>query len=248
MQRLAGTPAQGGKKGNYFSGMAIRELNALAAQLPFPRDAVLDRLPAGAKLIDGGCGSGRWPVYFRQRGYDIVGIEADRALVRRVKRLAPGVRIRPGELARLPYPAGTFDGYLSGGVIEHYENPRPLLREAKRVLKRGGYLFIDVPVVNRLRAVLAPAYAGGPLLEYRYTPRELKALLTECGFAIAAGPIPVDLTEHPDRFVGLYCDFPYMRGEQLFALKREYASFARILERADPWLHCYGCGFVARKP
>lgn len=245
MQRVAG---DGKDKGNYFAGRDLRRLNALAEQLPFPRDAVLNRLPAGSKLIDGGCGSGRWPVYFRKHGYNIVGIESDRALIARVKKLYPGVKIRQGDIARLPYPAGSFDGYLSGGVIEHYEDPLPILREAKRVLKRGGLLFIDVPVVNRLRAVLDPAYRGGPLLEYRYTPRELKRRLTECGFKVVVGPIPVDLAGDPNSFVGLYCDFPYMRGEKLFELKREFASFARVLERVDPWLHCYGCGFVARRP
>lgn len=245
MQRVAGDG--GGDKGNYFANTDLRYLNALAEQLPFPRDAVLDLLPKGAKLIDAGCGSARWPVYFRRHGYNITGIESDRKLVARVKKLHPGVKVRQGDILRLPYPAGSFDGYLSGGVIEHYEDPKPILREARRVLKKGGLLFIDVPVVNKLRAVLQPAYRGGPLLEYRYTPRELKKLLTDCGFNIVRGPVPVDLTGDPNSFVGLYCDFPYMRGDKMFALTREFASFARVLEHADPWLHCYGVGFVAKR-
>jgi SAM-dependent methyltransferase len=45
----------------------------------------------------------------------------------------------------LPYADGQFDLVVSMDVIEHVPDPVPWLREATRVLKRGGDLFVTTP-------------------------------------------------------------------------------------------------------
>lgn len=59
------------------------------------------------------------------------------------KRIARTDVIEPGE--RLPYPDATFDGLVSMDVIEHVPDPEPWLREAFRVVRPGGHLFLTTP-------------------------------------------------------------------------------------------------------
>jgi len=45
----------------------------------------------------------------------------------------------------LPFATGEFDSVLMDNVLEHIDQPRPLLDEARRVLGTAGRLLIGVP-------------------------------------------------------------------------------------------------------
>lgn len=46
---------------------------------------------------------------------------------------------------KMPYGENSFDHMVCSEVLEHVENPHNLLREANRVLKKGGCLVISTP-------------------------------------------------------------------------------------------------------
>ncbi len=48
----------------------------------------------------------------------------------------------------IPFADDFFDNVIAGDVIEHLENPSHFLREANRVLKRGGRLILSTPHAN----------------------------------------------------------------------------------------------------
>lgn len=60
-----------------------------------------------------------------------------------------GSRIARADVAApgqpLPYPDNTFDLIVSMDVIEHVPDPKPWVREALRVLRPSGVLFLTTP-------------------------------------------------------------------------------------------------------
>jgi SAM-dependent methyltransferase len=108
--------------------------------------------PRGIRILESGCGIGRWLRFYQDRDRRIIGLEYSRETVEMVKRTWPDLEILEGDCERSPFPDGTFDGVLSFGVVEHWvEGPQGPLREILRVLKPGGKAFISVPCFNSIR-------------------------------------------------------------------------------------------------
>jgi SAM-dependent methyltransferase len=113
-------------------------------------------LPRGSRVLEGGCGLGQMTFFLRQAGYDVVGVDFAERTVERVRRFMPDLDVRYGDLERLSFDDGSFDGYWSFGVIEHlYHGYERIAREMYRVLSPGGYLFMTVPALSALRRLKA---------------------------------------------------------------------------------------------
>jgi ubiquinone/menaquinone biosynthesis C-methylase UbiE len=112
-------------------------------------------LPKGARVLDGGCGLGDWVLAFQREGFSVVGLDLSRKTVEQLKARFPETEFMAGDIRETGFPDGSFDAYFSWGVIEHFESgPQDCLREAWRILKPGGLLFISVPMDNLRHALL----------------------------------------------------------------------------------------------
>ena len=110
--------------------------------------------PQGARLLEAGCGSGRWLRFLQDRGRKITGLEYSHETVEMVKKHWPDLDIVEGDCEHSSFPDETFDGVLSFGVVEHWvEGPQGPLREIFRVLKPGAKAFISVPCWNSIRKI-----------------------------------------------------------------------------------------------
>jgi SAM-dependent methyltransferase len=114
---------------------------------------VIERhFPPGTRILESGCGAGRWVRFLQDRGHKMVGLEYSRETVEMVKRHWPDLNIIEGDCERSPFPDESFDGALSFGVVEHWvEGPQRPLRDLLRVLKPGAKAFISVPCWNSIR-------------------------------------------------------------------------------------------------
>lgn len=72
--------------------------------------------------------------------------------------------LRCEELARTTFPPATFDVVFSAGVIEHFEDPSPIVRDHLRLLRPGGRLLITIPDYSGLYGRLQ-GYFDAPSLD-----------------------------------------------------------------------------------
>lgn len=87
-------------------------------------------LPAGARVLDLGCGTGWLAVRLAERGWRVVGLDPSAAMLERAAARLPVVR---GDGLRLPFADGAFDAVCITAVLDFVEDPAALLREARRV-------------------------------------------------------------------------------------------------------------------
>lgn len=153
----------------------------------------LATVPAGGHILDGGCGMSDWPVELAKQGYRVTGLDLSRETVAKLNELFPELDFVTGDIRATEFADATFDAYLSWGVFEHFEEGlQPCVREAWRILKPGGLLFISVPADN-LRHALRGALARLPhqhidetarFYQWRLTRAELARELAIGGFDV----------------------------------------------------------------
>ena len=140
---------------NMWTARSIeRELEACDLETP-ARDLFLDYIPKEGRVMDGGCGFAKWVIYLKRLGYDIVGIDNNELAISKLKDYDSSLQVELGDILHIHYPDNSFDAYISMGVVEHFEDgPLPALKEAYRVLKPNGLIFVSVPTVNTMRKLV----------------------------------------------------------------------------------------------
>jgi SAM-dependent methyltransferase len=106
------------------------------------------RLPARARILDAGCGSGRNMVDLARHGV-VTGIELSETSVALARERDCGEVIE-GSVLEMPFAADSFDLAASLDVIEHLEDDLAALRELRRVVAPGGALLVTVPAYQWL--------------------------------------------------------------------------------------------------
>ena len=81
----------------------------------------LEYLPKDAPILEAGCGLGAWVIFLGERGYDIVGIDHDPNVIKRVKSWKPSLNVQYGDVTSLPFGDESFGAVISLGVVEHFE-------------------------------------------------------------------------------------------------------------------------------
>lgn len=143
-------------------------------------------LPAGAAVLDVGCGSGATVEYLREVfNLQAVGVDPSELLLAAARQRKPDLPLiqAPGE--DLPFASGLMDGVLAECTLSVMSDPDRTLGEIYRVLKDDGRLVVndvyarDPAGVQELRKLNIESCLRGAM-----TREELTAKLKVNGFEI----------------------------------------------------------------
>jgi ubiquinone/menaquinone biosynthesis C-methylase UbiE len=98
----------------------------------------------GKKVLDVGCGAeAPLSYYLSEKKAKVWGGEISKEFVKTAKKFAPNANISLFFAEALPFKDETFDIVYLWDILEHVKNPFKAVKEAKRVCKKGGLIFIE---------------------------------------------------------------------------------------------------------
>ena len=105
-------------------------------------------LPASGRCLEVGAGSGRLSCWLAQSGYWTVCMDFSPNALKAARMNYDSATVTGGFLSgdgfALPVQDRCFDVVLSTGLLEHFPDPTPIVREMVRVLKPGGLFYSDI--------------------------------------------------------------------------------------------------------
>jgi SAM-dependent methyltransferase len=104
--------------------------------------------PAGARILDVGCGPGSLARRFAAGGHPVVGVDIAPDMVARARALAqglPGVEFHVGEITHLPFPPASFDVVTAANVVFFLDDPLAGLRGLVKACRQGGVVAMLNP-------------------------------------------------------------------------------------------------------
>jgi SAM-dependent methyltransferase len=159
---------------------ALRKLLLLTIETKDPK------FSKPGRILDLGCGSGEFLYRYKECGWETNGVEVNSDAANLGNSIA-NLGIHCGNLLQANFEDGYFDYVRSNHSFEHITNPKEVLKEVHRILKKDGKLFIGVPNVNSLNAKLFGKYwwyLGVPVHTFTYSDKTLSSLLRDNGFII----------------------------------------------------------------
>lgn len=155
----------------------------------------------GPKVLELGCGTGRYTISFTKLGFDCTGIDITPAMLEVAKKKAKkeGLHLKLVEMDvhELAFKDNTFDSVFCDRAFKFFQ-PIKVLKEVYRVLKPNGRIIIDTEakqlVANKLPFIGAinltitskshTINIGSGPPEKHYSKEEIKAMLEMVKFRI----------------------------------------------------------------
>lgn len=171
----------------------FRTLAANGADLGGEARLVDAMVPRRARILDGGCGPGRTGAELHARGHDVVGVDADAALIAAARQDHPGPRWLVADLAELelaslgePEP---FDAAVLAGNVMAFLAPGTEVAVLERLgahVLRHGFVIVGFHVDRLdLTSFDRDVAAAGLDLEHRFATWDLRAWHDDADFAVS---------------------------------------------------------------
>jgi ubiquinone/menaquinone biosynthesis C-methylase UbiE len=183
-------------------------------------------VPPGVAL-DAACGTGRHSEHLAERGFEVVGVDANRAMLGVAEAKVPSADFRLGDLRDLPVEDMSVDVVVCSLALTHVERVGPVLAELARVVRPGGTVILSdmhPTVVGFGGAALFPT--GGAAFELHFVRNLVHPVSEYVAAAAGAGLVIRECREPtvpesaitsspayallPDAVRGAFQDLPFL--------------------------------------
>ena len=159
---------------------------------------LLEKSCEKGKLLDVGCAHGFFLSAARERGWEVYGVEISK-LASDYAREKYGLNVINKSLEDTHFPNKFFDVVTMWDVLEHLGDPPAVMVEVKRILRKDGFVFLQVPNFSGFQSRLMRGRwkdIKPPYHLWYFTPKTLSQLVNSKGFSIVrigGGKSPVSL-------------------------------------------------------
>ena len=171
---------------------------------------LLERLPAGAAVLELGCGTGALTTARLADRFAVTGVDISARSIERAKQTVPGATFVHADMTALALPAAGFAAVAAFYSITHVPRDEhgPLLRAIARWLRPGG-LFVASMGAGSSPGEVEAAWLGAPMYFSHYDAATNRRLVEDAGLRLlSAREETTDEDGVPVPFLWIVADKP----------------------------------------
>lgn len=145
---------------------------------------------SGKKILEVGAGSGRDSFQLAHDEANVFVLDYSPKALGIIKNLNNQNQVQvnciQADAFNMPLPDESFDIVFHQGLLEHFKDPLPILKENYRILKQGGFILVDVPqrfhiytMIKHVLILFNKWFAGW---ETEFSINQLTNLFEQSGF------------------------------------------------------------------
>ena len=204
----------------------------------------IEKFVTPGRILDIGCSIGLFLKLARERGWETYGVELNRKARSAAVKLH-GLDVYGKPLDELNFENNFFDIITLWEVLEHLQEPRKILIQAHRILRKGGVLVILVPNLDSLAVRImwerAATFGWGHL--WYFTPAALTKMLHSLGYKVFQDSTELGEIDTISNY--LQFDDPYIKGKES-AIASPYRLSKRLKKDFAEWVVRNNMGYKLR--
>ncbi len=173
------------------SGWSLKEMmpkEALIKREYFRKKVrIIEKYIKTGRLLDVGCAEGAFLSACLSHDFELYGVEPSKYIYPELRAALPNCNLFNTTLLEAQFQSGYFDIAVLINTIEHLLNPKEIIVELHRILKKGGLLMIETPDVGHWLARLMGKRWFPMLIPDHvvfFSKKTLSSMLQNAGFEI----------------------------------------------------------------
>jgi SAM-dependent methyltransferase len=146
---------------------------------------LLDELPAGAAVLDLGCGAGVPTTLALARRFEVTGVDISERQVALARENVPEARFVHADATQLDFPPASFDAVAAFYSLIHVpRQEQPKLMQAIASWLRPGGLLVAAMGTHSVQADVAEDFLGAPMYWSSFDSQTNERLIEESGLHV----------------------------------------------------------------